>query len=374
MDYEIVIINKWMRTTTVIGCMLWGFVIFSFAMAQVPDSDPTPNPNPVSGSSSMMGVKIEDSEDLNDDAKSELEGSGGSHVENASDEHQPMIPEEKPDIVIIRPPTLEEQARIVREEIEMEKAKKMLIKNGRPVNKKVVSDVGQNSDADNVGATNGGGGGGDGGVGHEEATWSIIKPTCLKERAEMEMAEVLMAKQKVKSPGQGGGVGGGSGEGSGSGSGNETGVTASSQRTVKKVCKSKNMYECMAQEAKEREFRERTTPALVMENGENGGDEGTIDGSSAEAEVKFKRPPVRFKTTHELEAEAQKILHESDTPNVGEHIVESDQVMPVSTVTVTRPTIEENVRQVQSEIEADKLSRETGSGGEVKLPPTQDLE
>ena len=355
-----------------IGCMLWGFVIFSFALAQAPD------PTPVSDSSSMMGVKIEDSEDLNDDAKTELEGSGGGHVDNTSDEHQPMIPEEKPDIVIIRPPTLEEQARIVREEIEMEKAKKMLIKNGRPVNKKVVSDVGQNSDADNVGATNGGGGGGDGGDGHEEATWSIIKPTCLKERAEMEMAEVLMAKQKVKSPGQspgqGGGVGGGSGEGSGSGSGNETGVTASSQRTVKKVCKSKNMYECMAQEAKEREFRERTNPALGMENGENNGDEGTIDGSSGEADVKYKRPPVRFKTTQELEAEAQKILHESDTPSVGEHIVESDQVMPVSTVTVTRPTIEENVRQVQSEIEADKLSRETGSGGEVKLPPTQDLE
>lgn len=315
----------------------------------------------------MMGVKVEDSEDLSDEAKAELHDTSGTLSETTSTQQQSLTAEEKPDIVIIPPPTLQERARLEREEIEMEKARRMLSKTGKSMKRKEAGQIGQTTQDDNVGASEGGGGG-DGGMGVDEVDKiSITKPPCLEDQAKMVMAEVQMAKQKGQGPGQGGG----SGAGSGSGTGDETGANVSYHQTVKQVCKSKNMYECMAQEAQARALRESHDSDQTEGNG---GDAGTFEGSSGEDEVKYKRPPVRFKTQQELEAEAQKILRENDGPRVGEHITESDQVEPRPSVTMTKPTIEENARQIQSEIEAEKQSRKTGSGGEVIPPPTKDLE
>jgi len=343
--------------------VIWALGIF----AQTP---PTSTLAAESGSSSMMGLKVEDSEDLTDAAKSELRGNGGGQEESASTEVQPLLPEEKPDIVIIRPPTLEERARIEREEIEMEKARRMLAKTGKTKKWKEASQVGQSTDADHVGATNPGGGGGDDGTGWNEADkLSYTKPPCLEDQAKMALAEIELAKRKGRGPGEGGGEGGGSGEGTGEGAGN--GMGTGPHRTVKKICKSKNMYECLAEEAKERAELERNNSDYTEGHG---GEDGISDGSSGEAEVKFKRPPVRFRTQKELELEAQKIINESTTPAVGEQAIQSDQAEPVSTVTVTMPNIEESARSVQSEIAADKESREAGAGGEVKAPPTKDLE
>ncbi len=350
----------------------WG--LFTFAMAQTPA--PGSGSDAGSGSASLMGTKVEDSEDLSEAAVKELRGNNSNQSETTANQNQQIPPEPKADIVIIKPPTLQERARMEREEIELEKAKRMLEKSGRPAKRTEAGQVGQGTEADSIG-----GGGGDGGeddaasLGKDKGKWSMTKPPCLEDRAKMEMEEVLMAKRKGKGPGEGGGEGGGTGQGSGTGigdgSGTETAPETAYHRTVKKVCKSKNMYECLAQDAKEREQQERE--GQVSATG-SGGDGGGTDGSSGDAEVKFKRPPVRFKTQQELEAEAKQIMNEKDQPAIGENSSNTDSEQPASATSVKGPTLQEKAKEVKSELEALKHAREVGSGGETPLPPTKDLE
>jgi len=376
---------------------------------------------------SLEGVKVESSEDLSEGAKKLLEQNQMSNVEQTESVPSPVsnptnvnpsevdqvgvsapvaVPVEKVDMVIIKPPTIEEQAARIRKEIMEEKMRQSELKKHQ---QRSSVGVGQSGDQDQVGGDEAGGG--SSGAAPE---MMVIKAPTVQERAKLELMELerskMMALQKKMGAGQGSGEGNGDGQGAGLVEAQSESVENAGQnaptKTRKKNCKAKNLYECMASDGELKEKAAQIKGGGSQIGAPNGGEfvAGDANESSGQGTEEkgpaYVRPKVKFKSQAELrqqliEEERQEqsikrtMVGESGQDQVNAEATggQSDFGENTAGSIAKNPSLQEKANQIKRELEQERSrkiaaektpemnssgSGESGSG--LTMPVGKDLE